>query len=442
MSVQYPEIHAIEAEDYVIYSVGSRIKALSRDPAYKTLAGSDFVTVLNAALDERELVGGTFKILESFDHKGTVNVPDLTNKDFEISGLGAHNTMLTGATGLTGKMFSGDRTAWGSPQYATFLKMHDLGLDPNNLGTGVIEAEYMGINLDRLYIVPNVPSGNEIIGRIGGSSGPSNINYIGTLEMRYITSVRNNVIFDVWVDNILVDTLSIVTNPNDASKPLWYSPGGTQTRINSLTYFQGGTGDLGSLLNMGSTPTSIGLLQTIVGAGNHPTIDGIFRSGGAKITCEHLLIGEPLHTPYYDTLSKKVTILGQYGGLRTVSGGSTTAKGAGTAYHAFESMTDDSATVWNRSKKVEVPFIVNSIKGFIGTAPGAGETKVFTLMKGAAQTALTFSIGEALKAGEDTAHEVEYAVGDYIAMEVVGSGGAAAASIHAHVAEVNYLYRT
>ena len=428
--------------DYLIYQVGLNVKAKSNDQNYDNFRGPDFATVINDALTERAAVGGKYQLLNSFNLTDTISIPDLANKGFWLDGLGAHETILTGATGLAGKMIQGQRAAWGSPQYATFLKVTNLGFNPNNLGTGVIINEYGGIYLDDLYIIPNVPSGNKIIGRIGGSGGPGNPNYIGTIEMRYIGGVRANTLFDIWVDNILID--NIQASVQLAGGSFIYFPGGVSHRINKLLFFDdNATGATTGSVVRGNT-LDIGYLQTVVSTTNHPTITGIFRviNSAGRITCSRLGVGDPNHGVYYDDTAKQCVQLGQFGGIKEVTGGSITAHTSGTVYQLFEGVSSSNAAEVNRAIRVTKPFYLLELSGYVQTAPGGADTKVFTLMKNGGATTCTFTLTGAEVSGYDDSHPIEFIVGDTISVRVVGSATAASTSLTTTKALVNNLYWT
>lgn len=104
------------------------------------------------------------------------------------------------------------------------------------------------------------------------------------------------------------------------------------------------------------------------------------------------------------------------------SGGQSFTSQPGNIYMGLAELSTSENTA-----KVLAPF-AGTLKNMyvrLQTAPGAGEDQVVTLRKNAAGSALTTTIANAAKTGNDTAHTVAVAAGDELAIEFNGSAGVA-----------------
>lgn len=63
----------------------------------------------------------------------------------------------------------------------------------------------------------------------------------------------------------------------------------------------------------------------------------------------------------------------------------------------------------------------------LGTAPGTGVTRTFTVRKNGVDTALVVAISGTATTGSDTSNDISFAAGDYISIKHVVTGGTAAA---------------
>ncbi len=74
---------------------------------------------------------------------------------------------------------------------------------------------------------------------------------------------------------------------------------------------------------------------------------------------------------------------------------------------------------------VAQPMTVNKMQAVTGTAPGPGQSQVWTLRKNGADTAITCTISDTNVAASDTAHSVSFVPGDKVDIKIVMSAGAA-----------------
>lgn len=103
---------------------------------------------------------------------------------------------------------------------------------------------------------------------------------------------------------------------------------------------------------------------------------------------------------------------------------STLTTGSGSQFNGVTggSNMSYSGTEINRANVLPGAFDIKKFRGVLAVAPSAGKSRAFTVRAALANTTSTFTIADTATTGDDSAHEPSVTAGDYLAVNIVGTG--------------------
>ncbi len=163
---------------------------------------------------------------------------------------------------------------------------------------------------------------------------------------------------------------------------------------------------------------------TIADTNNYGIITGlnIAFSAGDKLACSVVATNTPANAWFNLGVSIEPTnstenILANAGSSFT---GSSPDRYAPVLASDWSQSTTESD--WKRYIGPTLDILVKNLRVEVESAPGAGTSIIYTLRKGAQDTALTVTIADTATSGNDTSHSISISAGDYIDMKFSASG--------------------
>ncbi len=160
------------------------------------------------------------------------------------------------------------------------------------------------------------------------------------------------------------------------------------------------------------------------------TVNEVAVVAGDRLEMKFVPIGSPANV--ITTTSWGMTFVATTDGESPVLGGVDVAPS--TAADNFNFLQDSTGSPWNATEanrhQMSLAQRLKNLYVWLNTAPGAGKSYTFTVMKNGVATTLVATVSEASQTGNDITHTVTVLVDDDLSLKSAPSGTPAASYIH------------
>lgn len=416
-----PQAYNDITEDYAIYLSpgGSTWNAKSRITTYPNYSDPSFNVVLQNAINARSAVGGKFAIKDSATSTAKIAIPTTRNLNWFIEGQGDQITVITaGATHPADYMLECNKAGWGAPQDKGTVHINNISFNPANIAHGILNLPYTIMDIGRVYMIPNVPSGHDIVAG-GGAGGPTHPAQIKSLKFDYVSGARNNRLLALWYDTLQVQQLAAAVNVNSATQDI-FDLNGEGVDIGQLVFYIGASGQARNIINANGIYLTVANTLLITSA-PAATVASLCKATGDAVCFGRIEDGIPVTDLWADNTTKGLVRRLELGGLETIPAASANNMRTDGVAEYFGAASVNSTEFGRRIYPRKRAFVIG-LNIELAAAPGAGKSYTFTLMKTGVASSMAVTIADANTSGSTTANPFEIAATDSLSVRDVATG--------------------